>query len=80
MPCADIFRPAPVILFPKGVKNMKLTGLAISMGVGLAAGAVTAMLLPKESAAHKIVQKAADAVGGAATTMGDKISNKLDTM
>lgn len=59
---------------------MKLTGLVISMGVGLAAGAVTAMLLPKQSAAHKLVQKAAYAVEDAADTMGEKLCEKIDMM
>lgn len=59
---------------------MKLTGLAISMGVGLAAGMVTAVMLPKQSTAHKMVEKAADAVENAAMTVGDKITNKIDSM
>ena len=59
---------------------MKFTGLVISMGVGLAAGAVTAMLLPKQSTAHKLVEKAANAVEDAADTMGEKISEKIDMM
>lgn len=59
---------------------MKLTGFAISMGVGLAAGAVTAMMLPKQSAAHKMVRKAACAVEDAAMTAKDKLTDKLDAM
>lgn len=59
---------------------MKLTGLAISMGVGLAAGAVTAMMLPKQSTAHKMVRKAACAVEDAAMTAKDKLTDKLDAM
>ena len=59
---------------------MKLTGLVISMGVGLAAGAVTAMLLPRQSAAHKQVQNAAFAVEDAADTMGEKLCEKIDMM
>lgn len=57
---------------------MKLTGLAITMGVGLAAGAVTAMMLPRQSTARRALQKAADKVEGAAMTLGDKISDKMD--
>ena len=38
---------------------MKLTGLAISMGVGLAAGAITAAMLPRNCTAKKAIQKAA---------------------
>ena len=59
---------------------MKLTGFTIAMGVGLAAGAVTAMMLPKQSAAHKMVKKAANAVEDAAMTVGDKITDKLESM
>lgn len=59
---------------------MKLTGFAISMGVGIAAGAVTAMMLPKQSAARKMVQKAANAVEDAAMTMGDKLTDKINDM
>ncbi len=57
---------------------MKLTGFAISMGVGLAAGAVTAMMLPRESTAHKMVRKAAYAVEDAAMNAKDKLNDKLD--
>lgn len=59
---------------------MKMTGFAISMGVGLAAGAVTAMMLPKQSTAHKMVRKAACAVEDAAMTAKDKLTDKLDEM
>lgn len=59
---------------------MKLTGLAVSMGVGLAAGAVTAMMLPRNCTARKAAQKAADAVEDAAMTAKFKINQKLDSM
>lgn len=57
---------------------MKLSGLAISMGIGAAAGAVTAMLLPKQSTAHKMVRKAAYAVEDAAMNAKDKLAEKMD--
>ncbi len=57
---------------------MKLTGLAISMGVGLAAGTVTAMMLPKDCTARKAAQKAAYAVEDAACAAKKKINQKLD--
>ena len=57
---------------------MKLTGLAISMGVGLAAGAVTAMMLPKGCTAKKAIQKAAYAVEDAVMDVGQKIADKMD--
>lgn len=57
---------------------MKLKGLAISMGVGVAAGAVTAMMLPKQCTARKAIQKAAYAAEDAAMTVGKKIADKMD--
>ena len=57
---------------------MKMTGWAITMGVGAAVGAVAVMMLPKQSAARKLVNKAATTVEDAATTVGDKINDKLD--
>ena len=59
---------------------MKLTGLAISMGVGVAAGAVTAMMLPKDCTMRKAAQKAAYAVEDAACTAKKKINQKIDEM
>ena len=59
---------------------MKLTGLAISMGVGVAAGAVTAMMLPKNCTVRKAAQKAAYAVEDAACNAKKKINDKLDSM
>ena len=57
---------------------MRLAGLAVSMGVGLAAGAVTAMMLPRQCTARKAIQKAANAVEDAAMSVSDKIANKMD--
>ncbi len=57
---------------------MKLTGLAITMGVGLAAGAVTAMMLPRGCTARRALQKTADKVEDAALRMGDKLTDKMD--
>lgn len=56
---------------------MKMTGWAITMGIGAAVGAVAVMMLPKQSTARKLVNKAADAVEDAATTVTDKITDKL---
>ena len=57
---------------------MKLSGFAITMGLGVAAGAVTAMMLPRQCAARRAIQTAADKVESAAVTVGDKIANKVD--
>ena len=57
---------------------MQMRGLAISMGIGVAAGAVAAMMLPKQSAARKLVNKAADKVENAVQTVTDKITKESD--
>lgn len=57
---------------------MKLTGIAVSMGVGAAAGAVTAMLLPRQSKTRRLMQRAAYAVEDAAMNAKDKLADKLD--
>ena len=59
---------------------MKMTGIGIALGVGVAAGAVTAMMLPRDCTARKAAQKAAYAVEDAASTAKRKINNKLDSM
>ena len=62
----------------KGGETMKMKGWAITMGVGAAVGAVAVMLLPKQSAARKLVNKAADAVEDAAWMVSDKLNNALE--
>ena len=57
---------------------MKVTGRAITLGLGAAAGAVAAMMLPRQSAARRLVNKAACAVEDAAVKIGDKITDKMD--
>ncbi len=57
---------------------MKLKGLAISMGVGLAAGAVTAAMLPKQSTTRKAIQRAAYAVEDVAMNAKDKLCDKME--
>lgn len=59
---------------------MNMTGWAVTLGIGAAAGAVAIMMLPKQSAARKMVKKAADAVEDAAMKVGDKLSDKTDMM
>jgi hypothetical protein len=55
-----------------------MKGWAITLGVGAAAGAVAAMMLPRQSAARRLVNKAACAVEDAAVKIGDKITDKMD--
>ena len=57
---------------------MKMTGWAVTMGIGAAVGAVAVMLLPRQSTARKLVNKAANAVEDAAHDIGDKLTQKMD--
>lgn len=59
---------------------MEMKGLAITLGIGAAAGAVAVMLLPRQSAARRMVDKAAEKVEDAAWKVSDKLSQKLDQM
>lgn len=64
------------ILLAKGGNEMKIKGWAITMGVGAAVGAVAVMMLPKQSPARKLVNKAAIKVDDAMQDLGEKISEK----
>jgi gas vesicle protein len=55
---------------------MKAKGWAITMGVGAAVGAVAVMMLPKQSATRKLVNKAAMKVDDVMQDVGEKISEK----
>ena len=57
---------------------MKLSGLAVTMGIGAAVGAVAVMMLPKQSTTRRLVDKAANKVEDAAWTIGDKMAHKMD--
>ena len=57
---------------------MKMKGWAITLGVGAAAGAVAVMMLPRQSTARKLANKAACAVDDAAWNIGNKLSRKMD--
>ena len=57
---------------------MKLTGIAITMGIGAAAGAVAVMMLPRQSTARKLANKAADKVEVAAWKAGNKLNQIMD--
>lgn len=57
---------------------MKMTGWAITMGIGAAAGAVAIMMLPRQSAARKLAGKAASTVEDAACKVGCKLDQALD--
>lgn len=57
---------------------MQMKGWALTMGIGAAVGAVAVMMLPRQSAARKLVNKAAYAVEDAAEQIGNKLTQKMD--
>ncbi len=57
---------------------MQVKGLAITMGIGAAAGAVAVLMMPKNSPGRKLAAKAADKVEDAAWTMKNKLMNEMD--
>ena len=59
---------------------MNVKGLAVTLGLGAAAGAVAIMMMPRNNPTRKLAAKAATKVEDAACKMGDLISNKLDEM
>jgi hypothetical protein len=59
---------------------MKLKGLAITMGVGAAVGAVAIMMVPKNSPARKLAYKAASKVEDVAWKVTDKLNQGVDMM
>ena len=64
------------ILYAKGGEIMK--GLAISMGLGVAVGAVAVMMLPRHSSARKLVNKAANATQDAVHRVTGRIVDAVD--
>ena len=59
---------------------MQLKGLALTMGLGAAAGAVAIMMMPKNNPTRKLASKAAMKVEDVAMHLGNKLSNELDHM
>ena len=59
---------------------MHLKGLAITMGIGAAAGAVAILMMPKNNPTRKLAAKAADKVEDAAWLVTNKIGDKLDML
>lgn len=64
------------ILMSKGGDFVK--GLAISMGLGAAVGAIAVMMLPRQSSARKLVNKAANATQDAVHRVTSKITDTVD--
>ena len=57
---------------------MKTTGFAITMGLGVAAGAVGVLMLSKNNPARKLADQAAEKVEDAAWKVSEKITQKFD--
>ena len=58
---------------------MQVKTLAITMGIGAAAGAVAIMMMPKTNPTRRLATKAANKVEDAAYKFADKLDHKLDT-
>lgn len=59
---------------------MHLKGLAVTMGLGAAAGAVAILMMPKNNPTRKLASKAAEKVEGAAMHFSNKLSSEIDHM
>lgn len=59
---------------------MGVKALAITMGIGAAAGAVAIMMVPRSSPVRKIATKAANKVEDVAWKVTDKINQGIDMM
>ncbi len=55
-----------------------MKGLAISMGIGAAVGAVAILMMPRSNPTRKLAAKAADKVEGAAAKLGNKLCADMD--
>jgi len=57
---------------------MKMKGLAITMGLGAAAGAVAIMMMPRNNPTRRLAAKAANKVEEAAWKVSDKLTHEFD--
>ena len=57
---------------------MAIKGLAITMGLGAAAGAVGILMMSRNNPTRKIVAQAADKVEDTAWKISDKLTKKFD--
>lgn len=66
------------ILNPKGGIDMKVKGLALTMGIGAAAGAVAILMMPRNNPTRRLAAQAASKVEDAAWKVTDKLTQKMD--
>lgn len=57
---------------------MQLKGLAITMGIGAAAGAVAILMMPKNNPTRRLAAKAANKMEDVAWKVSDKLNDQLD--
>ena len=57
---------------------MQVKTLAVTMGLGAAAGAVAILMMPKNNPTRRLAAKAANKVEDAAWKITDKLDQKLD--
>ena len=57
---------------------MKLKGLAVTMGLSAAAGAVAILMMPKSNPTRQLAAKAANKVEDTAWKVSDKLTNSMD--
>ena len=57
---------------------MGIKGLALSMGVGAAVGAVAVLMMPRSNPTRKLAARAADKLEDAAWRLSDRISDQWD--
>jgi hypothetical protein len=57
---------------------MKLTGLAITAGIGAAAGAVAILMMPRQNATRRLAARAANKAEAAVLDLSDKLTHKID--
>lgn len=66
------------ILVLKGGISVGMKGLALTLGLGAAAGAVAILMMPKNNPTRELATKAAMRVEDAAQQLGSKISREMD--
>ena len=59
---------------------MQLKGLAITMGLSAAAGAVAILMMPKTNPTRKLASKAAQKLDDAAMQLTNKMTSEIDKM
>lgn len=56
---------------------MHMKGLALTLGLGAAAGAVAILMMPRNNPARELASKAAQKVEDAAQELGDKLNRRM---